>query len=88
MKKRLFRAEKEFGLIVGGALFLLSLWWLYRGKLFVAAEVALPLGSVLILLGLIYPRALGLPNRGWMMLAEALSFVTNQYDLMRTYDSI
>ncbi len=31
-KKRSLRAEREFGLIVGGVLLLLSLWWIYRGK--------------------------------------------------------
>lgn len=37
MKPRTFRAEKEFGLIVGGVFVLLGLWWLYRGKFVTAA---------------------------------------------------
>ncbi|HAF14717.1 MAG TPA: hypothetical protein DHU55_13100 [Blastocatellia bacterium] len=78
MKKRSFRVEREFGLIVGGILVLLSGWWLYRGKFVNTAHFTLPLGALLLLLGLILPRALFYPNRGWMLLAEALSFVTTR----------
>jgi hypothetical protein len=75
MSGRSFRAEREFGLIVGGVFLLLSLWWLYRGKFNGAARVGLPLGMSLVVLGIIYPRALVLANRAWMALAEVLSFV-------------
>lgn len=78
MKRRSFRAEREFGLVVGGVFVLLAGWWLYRGKFTSAAHVILPLGSLLVLLGLVWPRALVLPNRGWMLLAEGLSFVTTR----------
>ena len=78
IKKRSLRAEREFGLIVGGVLVLLSLWWLYRGKFPLAARVALPLGAVLILLGLLLPRSLVLLNKAWMALAEALAFVSTR----------
>ena len=73
-----FRAEKEFGLIVGAGFVLLGGWWLYRGKFITAAHVTLPLGTLLILLGLLWPRALVLPNRAWMLLAEGLSFLTTR----------
>jgi hypothetical protein len=78
MKPASFRAQREFGLLVGGILVLLSSWWLYRGKFNVAAEVLLPLGSLLVLLGLLWPRALVVPNKAWMLLADALSFVTTR----------
>jgi hypothetical protein len=78
MKKRSFRAEREFGLVVGGVFVLLCLWWIYRGKFASVVQVGLPVGSLLVLLGLIYPRALVYPNRAWMALAEALSFVTTR----------
>ena len=78
MKKKSFRREREFGLIVGGVLVLLSGWWLYRGKFSSASHITLPLGSLLILLGLLWPKALVWPNRGWMLLAEGLSFVTTR----------
>jgi hypothetical protein len=38
----------------------------------------LPLGVLLMLFGLIWPRALALPNRAWMLLAEGLSYVTTR----------
>lgn len=72
------RAEREFGLIVGGVLVLLGAWWLYRGKLISAAKVTLPLGTLLMLLALVFPRALIFPNKAWMLLAEALSFITTR----------
>ena len=78
MKRRSFRAEKEFGLVVGGVFVLLGGWWLYRGKFGSAAPVLLTLGALLVLFGLIWPRALVWPNRAWMLLAEALSWVTTR----------
>lgn len=78
MKPRSFRREREFGLIVGGVLGLLSAWWLYRGKFLSVAHITLPLGALLIVLGLLVPRVLVWPNRGWMLLAEGLSFVTTR----------
>jgi hypothetical protein len=78
MKKRSLRAEREFGLIVGGVLILLSAWWMYRGKFHSVAQITLPLGGALVLLGLVLPRALVYPNKAWMALAEALSFVSTR----------
>src|SRR5712691_8464760 len=78
MKKRSLRAEREFGFIVGGVLILLSAWWTYRGKFHSVSQITLPLGGVLVLLGLVLPRALVLPNRAWMALAEALAFVSTR----------
>ena len=77
-RKRSWRAEREFGLIVGGVLLLLSSWWLYRGKFSNLWHVTMPLGAALVLLGLVLPRALVLPNKAWMAFAEALSFVTTR----------
>jgi hypothetical protein len=78
MRQRSFRAEKEFGLVVGGVFTLLSTWWFYRGKFTSVAPLTLPLGLLLILLALVFPRALIYPNKAWMKLAEALSFVTTR----------
>ena len=72
------RAEKEFGLIVGGILMLLCGWWLYRGKFVNATYIILPTGALLVLLGLLLPRTLVYPNRAWMLFAEALSYVTTR----------
>jgi len=77
-RKKSFRAEREFGLIVGGVLVLLSGWWLYRGKFLSVAQIVLPLGGLLILLGLLWPKILVWPNKLWMLLAEGLSFVTTR----------
>ncbi len=77
-KKQSYRAEREFGLIVGGIFALLGGWWFYRGKLGAVAPALLGIGSVLILLGLVFPRSLTLLNRGWMLLAVALSFISTR----------
>jgi len=77
-RKKSRRAEREFGLIVGGVLLLISGWWLYRGKFPTLSHVTLPLGGLLVLLGLIFPAALVWPNKAWMALAEVLSFVTTR----------
>ena len=69
------RQEREFGLVVGGLSILLGTWWLYRGKFHSLAQVSLAIGGVLFLLGLLFPKALVLPNKAWMALAEVMSFV-------------
>jgi hypothetical protein len=78
MKTKSFRAQREFGLVVGGVFVLLGSWWFYRGKFPTAAPILLTLGGLLMVLGLIWPRALVLPNKGWMLLAEGLSFITTR----------
>ena len=72
------RAEREFGLVVGGVLALLSAWWLYRGKFPSVSRYTLAVGALLVLFGLVLPRALVLPNKAWLAFAEALSFVTTR----------
>ena len=84
-KKRSFRVEREFGLIVGGIFLLLSGWWIYRGKFHTVSQVTLPLGAALVLLGLVFPRALVYPNKAWMALAEVLSFVSTRIILAFVY---
>ena len=83
--RKSFRAEREFGLIVGGIFVLLSSWWIYRGKFPHVYTVTLPLGAWLVLLGLIFPPALRWPNRAWMALAEVLSFVSTRVILAIVY---
>ncbi len=73
--KRRYRAEKEFGLIVGGIFLLLGAWWIYRGKLVTPSYVLAVAGSLLLFFALIWPGALVYPNKAWMLLAEGMSFV-------------
>ena len=77
MKHR-FRVEREFGLVVGGVFLLLGAWWFYRGKFGNATNFTMALGALLILFGLIWPKALVYPNKAWMLLAAGLSFVTTR----------
>jgi len=88
IKKRSWRAEREFGLIVGGVFLLLSTWWLYRGKFPNVSHITLYLGATLVLLGLIFPPALVWPNKAWMALAEVLSFVTTRIILAFVFFAI
>ena len=88
IKKRSLRAEREFGLIVGGVLLLLSLWWLYRGKFPSVSQTTLTIGAVLVLLGLVFPKALVLPNKAWMAFAEVLSFVMTRIILAFVFFAI
>ena len=85
MKQRSFRVEREFGLIVGGAFTLLGSWWTYRGKFLSIAQVAIPFGILLVLLGLIAPRVLVYPNKAWMKLAEGMSYVSTRIILAIVY---
>ncbi|MGH9852446.1 MAG: SxtJ family membrane protein [Blastocatellia bacterium] len=76
VSKKSFRVEREFGLVVGLVFALLGGWWLYRGAWETIATGFLGLGSVLVILGLLLPRALVYPNRAWMGLAKILSLIT------------
>ncbi len=71
-----FRVEREFGLLVGFMLILIGSWWLYRGSWMVLARSFLGIGSVLVILGLLFPKALIFPNRVWMAFARVLSLIT------------
>ena len=75
---RRYRAERQFGLAVGGVFLLLGLWWLFRHKFTTIAPFFAGLGGVLIVLGAVLPRALVLPNRGWMAMAEGIAFVSTR----------
>jgi len=77
-RNRSFRAEREFGLVVGGVLALLAGWWLYRDKFPALSLKVLAVGALLIVLGLLVPRSLVYPNKAWMLLAEALSYVSTR----------
>src|SRR5215207_7013984 len=78
MKARTFRAEKEFGLIVGGVFVLLGSWWLYRGKCLSAAYVLTVAGAALVLYGVVLPRLLVVPRKVWMKLAEGMAYVSSR----------
>ncbi|SRR6266404_3748742 len=73
--KRSYGVERYFGVLVGAVFAAVGAWWLTRGKFQLVAPYFLTLGGLLLLIGLVYPRALVVPNRMWMKLAEALSFV-------------
>jgi hypothetical protein len=85
MTRKRFRVEREFGLVVGSVFVLLGGWWIYRGKFVSVAHVFLPLGALLVVFGLLWPRVLVLPNRAWMLLAEGLSFVTTRIILAAVF---
>lgn len=78
MKPRTFRAEKEYGLLVGGVFTLLGLWWIYRGKFLSPAYVLTIVGLALVFFGLVVPRLLIVPRKAWMKLAEVLAFVSTR----------
>ena len=71
-----FRAEREFGLLVGLMAILIGSRLLYKGRQGAVATVLLGAGSALAILALFFPRALVLPNRWWMALAKWLSLIT------------
>jgi hypothetical protein len=80
-----FSREREFGLVVGGILAALGAWWLHRGKFGPVAHSALVAGAALALFGAVAPGLLVLPRRGWMALAEALSWVMTRVILFAVF---
>ena len=84
-QKRSWRAEREFGLIVGGVLLLLSCWWMYRGKFHSLTQITAPVALLLMFLGIALPRLLVYPNKAWMGLAESLSWLSTLVILAFVY---
>ena len=74
---------RDFGLVVGGILILLS--WAFGRKGFAAAPILLALGGLGVLLALVKPEALGLAERGWMGLGKLLAKVTTPVFLAGLY---
>ena len=71
-------AERQFGRGVGPILVVIGGWLTWRGGLIPVAPVVLGLGALLLVLATVSPRVLVWPNRGWMRLAEALSFLSTR----------
>ena len=69
------RELRHFGLLVGGVLTLLGLWFWWRGKVYFPG-VLVP-GVLLMLLGALAPRTLKLFYVGWMSLAFILGFAVS-----------
>lgn len=84
-RTRSFRAEREFGLLVGAILALLGGWWIYRGKFAALAAGFVAVGSLLVAFGALRPRLLALPHRLWMALAEQLSRIVTFVILSLVY---
>lgn len=85
IKRPTFRAEREFGLLVGAVLILVGSLWLYRGHWQTVATGFIGLGSLLAIFGAIFPKALVYPNRAWMGLAHWLSLFTTPIILGLVY---
>ena len=83
--RRTWRAEREFGLLVGAILVALAGWWTYREKFAGTRLAFFVVGSVLLAAGLFRPRLLALPYRGWMAFAEGLSRVVTTLVLLLVF---
>jgi len=82
---RRYRAEREFGLLVGAIFAALGGWWLYRQKFLPVAEGFVALGGVLLVAGALVPRFLVVPRRLWMAFAERLGQVVSTVILALVY---
>lgn len=68
---------RSFGLIVGGGFGVIGLWPLVRHGLPVRLW-ALELAVALVLAGLIVPRALRYPYRGWMFIGHCMGWLNTR----------
>jgi thiol:disulfide interchange protein len=78
MGRRQWHRERQFGVSVGLVLLAVAAWFLWRGRSPLVVGVPAGVGALLVLLGVAWPRALVHVNRGWMALAEALSWVSTR----------
>jgi hypothetical protein len=71
------RTLRSFGLLVGGAFAVIGLWpRVWRGE--PPRLWALALAVLLVGFGLVLPRALRHPYRGWMALGHALGWINSR----------
>jgi thiol:disulfide interchange protein len=70
--------ERQFGVSVGLVLLAIAAWFYWRGRGPALTTAPAAVGGLLVLFGAAYPRALVYPNRAWMALAEALSWVSTR----------
>lgn len=77
-KRHPFWAEKQFGRGVGPILVVIGGWLTWRGGFTPVASVLLGIGVLLLLFAMVSPRVLVWPNRGWMRLAEVISFLSTR----------
>jgi len=64
---------RQFGFVIGGILFIIGVYLLYKGK--PAYPVLLSLGFLIIILGLALPKILLPFQKVWMILAVVLGFI-------------
>ena len=77
-KRHPFWAERQFGRGVGPILAVIGGWLTWRGGFTPATSVVLGGGVLLLVLAIVSPRLLVWLNRGWMRLAEGLSFLSTR----------
>jgi hypothetical protein len=70
--------ERQFGVSVGLVLLAMAAWFWWRGRSPLVIGIPGGIGAVLAVLGLAAPGLLVYPNRAWMALAEALSWVSTR----------
>jgi hypothetical protein len=73
-----WRGERQFGRGVGGVVLLAGAYLTFRAASPVVGPTLLGVGATLAALGFVAPRVLILPNRAWMALADALSYVSTR----------
>jgi hypothetical protein len=79
------RQLREFGLVVGGLIIALFCWLLPALHRHPPAIWPLWIGAPLMILGLMAPRLLHQPYRGWMALGHALGWVNGRIVLGLVY---
>ena len=84
-RPRPFRAEREFGWLVGGILLAIGLVALWRGRWGSVAPVVAGVGGLLVLAGSLSPRLLVQPRRAWMAMATVLGKVSTFLILLLIY---
>jgi Saxitoxin biosynthesis operon protein SxtJ len=71
------RRERAFGVSVGTVLLVIAAYQMWRGRITVAAIVAVA-GGALVLLGLTWPAVLRRPSDAWWRLSHVLAYVNTR----------
>jgi len=74
MRKGPTNSERSFGVSVGVVLCLIAAFLVWRGRI-ARAEVVGGIGSILLVVGLVYPPLLKWPSAAWWRFAHVLAYV-------------
>ena len=76
---------RNFGLLVGGIVILISIWFYFKKSNYTTSYILLIFGAILVLSGIVVPLLLKVPYKIWMGLSFAIGWVVSRILITSLY---